>query len=291
MKNGRASNTAQAAAALRANHLQNASSPVFSDPFAVHMTNPFWKYVLKAPFASKLLNTKLSNLTLGRLTGQVVARSRYAEDLLLQAVQEKNIQQYVIVGAGLDSFSLRLAAQFPALKVFEVDHPATQNFKIKTLQRAGSPPSNVEFVSINFELESLSTALNSSSFNPAQPAFFSWLGTTHYLSPQTTLATLANIASISAAHSELVLDYSIPYRTLSGLERFGSQAVAQFTQLLKEPLIGAFEPAQLHSALQDMGFKLLEDLSGKAITQKYFQNRTDHIQHTHATHLLHIERA
>jgi len=137
MKEGQPSRTAEAAAALRANHFKNTVSPVFSDPYAFELTSRSWKKLLSSPLLVKLMNSAVLNRTLGLLTGQVVGRSRYAEDLLDQAVQQ-NTQQYVLVGAGLDSFALRESHHYPTLKIFEVDHPDTQaakQTKLKKLRR------------------------------------------------------------------------------------------------------------------------------------------------------------
>ncbi|MNY92515.1 class I SAM-dependent methyltransferase [Acinetobacter calcoaceticus] len=287
MKEGQSSRTAEAAAALRANHFKNTVSPVFSDPYAFELTSRSWKKLLSSPLLVKLMNSAVLNRTLGLLTGQVVGRSRYAEDLLDQAVQQ-NTQQYVLVGAGLDSFVLRESHHYPTLKIFEVDHPDTQAAKQAKLKKLGEIPATVEFVAINFEKESISEALTRSVYEPSAPAFFSWLGTTHYLNPQTTLQTLKSIAEFSANASEVVLDYSTDFQELTGIERLGSMGVAQFTHLLKEPLLGQFKPTDLHHAVEQMGFEVVEDLSGEAITERYFSARVDEIRHTSATRLLHL---
>lgn len=287
MKEGQSSRTAEAAAALRANHFKNTVSPVFSDPYAFELTSRSWKKLLSSPLLVKLMNSAVLNRTLGLLTGQVVGRSRYAEDLLDQAIQS-NIQQYVLVGAGLDSFVLRESHHYPTLKIFEVDHPDTQAAKQAKLKKLGEIPARVEFVAINFEKESISEALARSLYERSAPAFFSWLGTTHYLNPQTTLQTLKSIAEFSANASEVVLDYSTDFQELTGIERIGSMGVAQFTHLLKEPLLGQFKPTDLHHAVEQMGFEVVEDLSGEAITERYFSARVDEIRHTSATRLLHL---
>ncbi|KQQ76185.1 class I SAM-dependent methyltransferase [Acinetobacter sp. Leaf130] len=287
MKEGQSSRTAEAAAALRANHFKNTVSPVFSDPYAFELTSKGWKKLLSSPLLVKLMNSAVLNRTLGLLTGQVVGRSRYAEDLLDQAVQQ-NTQQYVLVGAGLDSFALRESHHYPALKIFEVDHPDTQAAKQTKLKKLGNIPASVEFVAINFEKESISEALARSLYERSAPAFFSWLGTTHYLNPQTTLQTLKSIAEFAANSSEVVLDYSTDFQELTGIERIGSMGVAQFTHLLKEPLLGQFKPTDLHHAVEQMGFEVVEDLSGEAITERYFSARVDEIRHTSATRLLHL---
>lgn len=291
MKKGQSSRTAEGAAALRASHLLHAASPVFADPYALAMTSDGWRKLLGSPLV-KVMNSAALSPVLGMLIAQVVARSRYAEDLLEQALN-KGTNQYVLVGAGLDSFALRqrrLNLNNPNLKIFEVDHPDTQAVKQKKLRTLGDIAANVEFVAIDFEKESIADALDKSSYQPNQPGFFSWLGTTHYLEPQTTLNTLRSIAGIAASGSEIVLDYSIHYSALQGLERLGSMALSQFTSFLKEPLIGQFIPAELHQELNSMGYAVVEDLSGNGLTERYFKQRDDGIRHTRATHMLHLRK-
>lgn len=290
MKEGQSSRTALAAAALRANHFQNTADPVFADPYAYALTSRAWQKLLRSPLLLTVMNSSILNRTLGLLSAQVVGRSRYAEDLLQQALA-RQINQYVLVGAGLDSFALRQNPHSPDLKIFEIDHPDTQATKRQKLQQLGTVPATVEFVAIDFEKESLADALARSSYQQTEPGFFSWLGTTHYLEPQTTLKTLESIASFAAPGSEVVLDYSIHYQELQGVERVGCFAVSKFTQFLNEPLFGQFRPAQLHQAVEKMGFEVVEDLSGAAISARYFNQRADHIRHTSATHLLHLRLA
>jgi methyltransferase (TIGR00027 family) len=287
MKEGQSSRTAEAAAALRANHFQNAKNPVFSDPFAFELTSQGWKTLLSTPLTVRIINSSVFNRSLGLLTGQVVGRSRYAEDQLNAAI-ERGVRQYVLVGAGLDSFTLRQAQQYAQLKIYEVDHPDTQAAKQDKLRQFGELPTNVEFVSIDFEKESIADALVRSSFKQDHAAFFSWLGTTHYLEPETTLNTLASIAQIAAQGSEVVLDYSIDYRELAGVERLGTLFVSQFTRFLKEPLKGQFRPKTLHQAVAQMGYQVVEDLSGNGLSERYFHARADNIRHTIATHMLHL---
>ena len=105
------------------------------------------------------------------------------------------------------------------------------------------------------------------------------------------MATLQNITTITSPNSEIVMDYSINYKELHGVERIGSFAIAQFTHFFKEPLMGAFESKNLHEAVENMGYIILEDLSGTDITKRYFHKRSDHIRHTEATHLIHLQIA
>jgi len=288
MKEGQHSRTAEAAAAIRANHYLNAHDPVFADPYAFDFTSTGWQTLLRSSVLTRLMNTSAANRTLGLLTGQVVGRSRFAEDLL-QAAVARGVEQYVLVGAGLDSFSLRQGDDYPDLAIFEVDHPDTQGAKRLKLDQFGCVPDNVELVGINFEIEAIADALARSRYQQDKPGFYSWLGTTHYLTLDATLGTLRSIADFAASGSEVVLDYSVPYQQLAGIERIGSRFVSEFTRALKEPLIGQILTTDLHQAVAQMGYEIVEDLSGKAQNQRYFSHRADHIRTTAATHLLHLK--
>ena len=286
MKAGQRSRTADGAAALRASHTLYAKEPLFSDPYALALTSSGWQKIIRHPLLHRFTLPRRLN-PVGLLIGQVVGRARYAEDQLELAIKH-GVKQFVLVGAGLDSFVLRRGHDFPELQVFEVDHPDTQAGKKSQLAKLGDIPNNVEFVPINFEQESIAHALDRSTYQRDQIGFFSWLGTTHYLEPQTTLNTLKAIAEFAAAGSEVVFDYSIPYHRLKGFERLGSYALSHFTDSMSEPLIGQFIPEMLHQTLDLMGYEVLEDLSGSEQDARYFQQRTDHVRATAATHLIHI---
>jgi methyltransferase (TIGR00027 family) len=287
MKAGQRSRTAEGAAALRASHTIYSENPLFSDPYAIKLTSSGWQRILKSRKWHHFLLPRAFS-PVGLLIGQVIGRARYAEDQLANAIA-RGVDQYVLVGAGLDSFALRQGKNLSSLKIFEVDHPDTQESKKQHLALLGKIPNNVEFVAINFEAESLFDALIRSSYQREKIGFFSWLGTTHYLQPETTLNTLRAIAQVAASGSEVVFDYSIHYHQLGGAERMGSFALSRFTRYMSEPLIGQFEPKELHAALNEMGFDVLEDLCGAAQNERYFDQRSDHLTTTSATHLIHIK--
>ena len=197
MKEGRASRTAESAAAARAVHYLYHSPTIFEDPFALEFTSPVWRRIIVTrPLRWFVFNVLLRSLL--PVAAQVVARSRYAEDLLEQAIAA-GVRQYVIVGAGFDSFALRRRDLEPTVRVFELDHPDTQRAKRRRLLTLGvDQPNNVEFVGIDFEHESVADGLTRSNYQPARPAFFSWLGSTPYLSNAATLGTLGSIARLAA---------------------------------------------------------------------------------------------
>ncbi|MCW8038816.1 MULTISPECIES: class I SAM-dependent methyltransferase [Acinetobacter] len=288
MKKESASQTAQAAAAIRAyDNLAN-RPPIFHDAYALMMTSPAWRLLLSNKALMRVFQTQSFRHTFGLLVMQVATRSLYSEDWLFEAL-DRGVKQYVMIGAGLDSFALRAAAHYPDVKIYELDHPDTQALKIKTLSQLGEIPANVEFVPINFEAEKISDALQRSSYDVKELGFFSWLGTTHYLKPETTLSTLRDLAAFAASESEVVFDYSIPYQNLQGIERLGTMLLSQVTHLLNEPIIGFFNTQQLHDLMWDLRYLVVEDLSGKDITERYLASRKNGMRHTDAAHLIRLQ--
>src|SRR5262245_35967097 len=139
--------------------------------------------------------------------GWAIVRTRYAEDALEAAVA-RGIRQYVILGAGFDSFALRQPAFARAVAIFELDHPTTQNLKRRRLRDCGVPvPRNLHFVPADLGREQPGTALARSPFRLTDPASFSWLGVTQYLTREANIATLRGIADCSVPGTELVFTY------------------------------------------------------------------------------------
>lgn len=201
----------------------------------------------------------------------VILRARYTEDALHSAM-ERGVRQYVLIGAGFDSYALRHAIERPDLRIFELDHPATQSFKLGRMQALSiALPNNVHFIATDFTKESLQGALGRSVFNPAEPAFFAWLGVTMYLSRKVNLATLAAIAKGAAHGSEVVFDYF----EQSLFEVNASPRSQEFAAMrarvaeMGEAFVSGFEPAALSQALADVGLKLEEDMTIPDLVARY----------------------
>ncbi len=287
MRAGQNSRTAQAAAAFRASHHLYARPRVFEDPFALVLTSKGWRTVLSNRVAHWLVFGRTWR-SLKPVQAQVLVRSRFAEDALANALAN-GIRQYVIVGAGLDSYALRHPDPTGCVRVFEVDHPDTQRAKRQRLQAlALNLPANLEFVGVDFEKQVLDAALGASSYRSDAPAFFSWLGTTHYLSPQATLGTLRSIAQSAAPASEVVLDYSVPIELVGPKERRDVLWMKKLTDRLGEPLIGGLDPAQLHADVKALGYEVIEDIAAPEQTRRYFANRADGLAPTSVCRLLHL---
>ena len=149
MKNKQRYSTAEATAAIRAMHLLYDQPVVFNDPYALQLTSPTMRRACQNRFIGWLLRRQFISENLRPITAQVVARARYAEEKLEQAVS-KGISQYVIIGAGFDSFCLRRPDFSAGLQIYEIDHPATQQIKQKRLMEIlDSSPKGVEFLEFN----------------------------------------------------------------------------------------------------------------------------------------------
>lgn len=202
----------------------------------------------------------------------MVARSRYAEDRLAAAIAS-GASQYVVLGAGLDTFAYRNPA--PTLRVFEVDHPATQAWKQKRLHMGDiKVPQGVQFVPVDFESQTLERALPEAGFQPRAISFFSWLGVTQYLTLEAAKATLYFIARAGSG-SGVVFDYSVPRASLGPIEQIALDSMSERVARAGEPFRLFFDPAELEHMLREIGFREIEDLSSADINQRYFDRRED----------------
>jgi methyltransferase (TIGR00027 family) len=197
----------------------------------------------------------------------VITRTRYAEDALRAAV-ERGMKQYVLIGAGLDSFCLRRPQFAERVEIFEIDHPATQELKVGQIRACGvSLPSSVHFVPADLGKLSVAEALAASPFDSRQQAFFSWLGVTMYLPKAANLATLRAITLCSPPGSELVFTYMDAARLREPSPAF--EAMQERVTAKGEPFLSGFDPDSLAAEIADCGLKLVEDLSGGQALARY----------------------
>lgn len=206
--------------------------------------------------------------------GGVIIRSRCAEEALEAAVA-RGARQYILIGAGFDSFIVRQPAFAQGISIFEIDHPASQAMKRRRLDEcAVDIPPNVHFVPADLSRESLSSALGRCNFSRTVPAFFSWLGVTIYLSRDSNLAVLRGIATSSASGSEIVFNY-IDQRALDGRRSAALEKMRATRAALGEPWLSGFDPATLANELKDLGLVLVEDLGNQELGERYCAGRTD----------------
>jgi methyltransferase (TIGR00027 family) len=219
MRHGRASRTAERVAARRASHQLLDSPLVLDDPLALAILSAENHAALIAD-PSAFDPSPLSPV----LRAFFVVRSRLAEDALAEATTV-GVGQYVVLGAGFDTSAYRPpCATNASLRVFEVDHPATQEVKRARLAAAGiEVPPNVTYVSVDLSQTALRDALHQARFDFGQPAFISWLGVVPYLTLDAITATLTTLGSLPEG-SGIVFDYGVPPSSLSGLARWSSTA-------------------------------------------------------------------
>ncbi len=216
----------------------------------------------------------------------MVARSRCAEDILAAAVAG-GADQYVVLGAGLDTFAYR--NPFDDLRVFEVDHPATQAWKRACLAEAriaepgGS--SAVTFVPVDFEHQALEEQLQAAGFSADRPAIFAWLGVTMYLAEVSVWNVLRYVLSRPAG-SAVIFDYALAASKLSSLQRVAVAGMAQRVARAGEPWTAFFDPDELARGMRDLGARRLLDLDGAAINARYFAGRRDALDVGSIGHLI-----
>ena len=204
----------------------------------------------------------------------MVVRSRFAEDELARAVG-RGVQQYVILGAGLDTFAYRNPYDPATLRVFEVDHPATQEWKRQLLAAAAIPvPSTVTYASIDFERDTLADGLAKAQFDPRIPTFFSCLGVTMYLTGEAVDATLRVVAQTPEGGG-IVFDYGVSKSRLGWSGRFALGVLSRRVAAAGEPFQTLFDPDDLARRLDSLGFRSITDLGADELNSRYFSNRTD----------------
>jgi methyltransferase (TIGR00027 family) len=195
-----------------------------------------------------------------------VVRSRFAEDCLADAVA-RGITQYVLLGAGLDTFAWRQPAWGSALRIYEVDQPASQRDKQERLARAGLPsPANLVFVPVDFATDVLADRLRAAGVDPGRPAFFSWLGVMPYLDEPAIDDVLRVIAS-GASGTEVVLTFA-PLRDTPS-------RVAEIAAAMGEAFRSYFTPEALDAKLRGLGFAEVSFLTSADAAARYFASRSD----------------
>ena len=258
MKPSEASRTALTIARQRAAHQVLDHGSILYDPFAMKILREDEKDVLQ--FANKH-----PSASIGRLF--TTARSRIAEDALSRSV-ERGLQQIVILGAGLDTFALRNPHGVRQIRIYEVDHPATQAWKLERLADAQiAVPPWLILVPVDFERDDVGEKLVAAGFQQNSPAFFTWLGVVPYLTQDAIRGTLAYMSSIQ--NSEVVFDYVEPPEAFSEELRQLEKARAEQLEKIGERSVSRFEPAGIAGILRSHGFCAIEDINFQEIVSRF----------------------
>lgn len=265
METGRASQTAFSVARRRAIHQVLDEPPILYDPIAIQLLGGRFEYDREQemqPFARVF-------------RAFMAMRSRYAEDRLAQAAAQ-GITQYVVLGAGLDTFAYR--NPFQQLRVFEVDFPATQEWKRSMLAEAAiSVPAGLTYVPLDFEHHTLAEGLAEAGFDAKAPAFFSWLGVVPYLTLEAFRSTLETISRLPQG-TGVSFDYGVPRRTLSLRGQAAFDALSARVASSGEPFRLFFTPGELNAEFQRAGFDRIEQHGSDELNALYFNNRADGLQ-------------
>jgi methyltransferase (TIGR00027 family) len=265
MQPGQPSRTALGAAGLRAAHQLLDGAAIFEDPLALRILGVDADALVRAAEAE-------ADPFRQRLRWFIAIRSRVAEDALAAAL-ERGVRQLVVLGAGLDTTAYRTTPS-PDLRIFEVDHPATQAWKRQRLAEADiALPAALTFVPIDFERETLADGLATAGFDPAQQTFFTWLGVVPYLTDEAISSTLGFIAGLSGG-AHVVFDYVNPPDTMTepGRRAMHEGLIARVAAV-GEQLRNHFDSDALHAQMKALGFHELEDLGWPEIAARFLSSR------------------
>lgn len=277
MEAGKPSQTALGAAVHRAVHTLVDEPVLLPDPVLIAILDGLGH---DRPDTAEIRKGAAASAT---MRAQIVARKLFAEETLARAVS-RGVDQYVLLGAGLDTFAYR--ALYPQIRIFEVDHPATGAWKRDCLEKAGvAIPDNVVYAPIDFERETLPDALARAGFDLGKPAVFAWLGVTVYLTREAIMATLKAVGALSAG-TELCFDYGVPRELMPEAVQAIMKQRMDALAARGEPWISFFMPAEMVAMLREAGFSEIEDLSGVEINQRWFANRTDGLRTSPIVHIV-----
>ena len=263
MQTGKPSQTALAAAFHRAAHQVLEQGRIFPDPLAVRILGMD---------AQSVARRAEENPTARRMRLFIAVRTRFAEDALAVSF-ENGVRQAVVLGAGLDTYAYRNPFG-ERLRIFEVDHPATQAWKQELLRDAAIPaPGWLAYVPVDFEHETPAERLAAAGFDRTQQTFLTWLGVVPYLKEEAVWSTLAFIAGLPSG-AQVVFDYSDPPASLTPEGRAHHDRRARRLADLGEAWVTYFEAERLHPKLAALGFAEIEDLGPAEIVARYFPGRS-----------------
>lgn len=250
---------------------------------ALHQTRDEEPKILTDPIVSRLVDTKNERQWLKPLLDHPFARqwragfalrARYAEDCLAEGVR-RGVRQYVVLGAGLDTFAYRQPAWAKSLQVYETDFPGTQEWKRGQLKTANIvEPVNVTFVPLDFERTAIQDALRTTGFDFDAVTLCSWMGVTQYLTCDALDATLRFALSLPRT-SEIVFSIIVPQRDILGIEAEALALAEKRAAEIGEPWLTRLDARELAAKLRAMGFSQVVHLLPEEADMRYFSNRRD----------------
>jgi methyltransferase (TIGR00027 family) len=274
---GSPSLTALMVAVQRGRHrLEDPPPWIVDDPFALVMVGPRW------PDLAAASRARYSEELGRQIRASIAARARYAEHRLVGGT----FDQFVLLGAGLDSFAWRRPDLMGPVRLFEVDHPASQAWKRGRAAELGLPHSQHHvFAPVDFEVQSLQDGLDDAGFDWARPTLFSWLGVVPYLTPSAVEATFRTIAT-GATGSEVVFEYGLDRGHMDELAREFSASFSSVATRIGEPVHGGWSPSEAEAAVSRYGLQVADHPTQGDLVDRYFADRPDGLQPWHASRLM-----
>lgn len=268
-KNMEPDNTAVRVALWRALHLLIDPSP--------HIIEDEIGLMLVAPSADWLQRPDMNPDFTRRVRASIAARARFVEDLVIEQ-SKQGISQYVILGAGLDTFAQRRPDIASKLQIFEIDQPGTQAWKQHRLIELGlGIPKYLRFVPVDFEAGfSWWEQLKSSGFDISKPAVVVCTGVSMYLTKDAIQAILLQIASL-APGSKLAMTYMLPMELIDAEDRILQQVSQKGARASGNPFISFFSPGEMLDFARQTGLKLVENISAEDLVKRYFVGRKDNL--------------
>jgi len=267
------SGTAEGAALGRAIHTRLAKPPVFNDTWALPLLSAENQTVVLAAVDETAMR-QIEGFDASPIFAINLGCLRYAEDAV-EAGANAGLRQYLVLGAGLDSFALRRDDLAPSLSVFELDHPDVQAMKRERIALSEQQPAQLpQFIPIDFEQDDLGDVLAQSLIDTSKPTIVSWLNTLHYLTQEATEATLSVLAQTLVPGSQLILNYPVEVPLTTEQSRY-LQAFLAVLALTDEPFVSRWTPAAFTQLLQRHGFELREHATEDDLIQRYFSGRAD----------------
>jgi methyltransferase (TIGR00027 family) len=263
------SQTALLTAAARALHRQEPPPWILDDTLALPLAGP------DGMALAERVRAELSPEEMSAFCRWVCVRARVAEDEVERGLGS-GVHQYVVLGAGLDSFAYRRLDLMDRLRVFEVDHPASQAWKRRRLQELGiAEPDSLVFAPVDFERQTLDDGLNAAGFRFAEPVVVSWMGVTMYLTHEAISATLDSVARC-ARGSRLVMTYNQPPALMTALDRRVSTSIQSAVAIpAGEPFISLFTPEDIEQLVADSGLTRVEHFGPDEARRTYLDGRAD----------------
>ncbi|MEI7677379.1 MAG: class I SAM-dependent methyltransferase, partial [Bacteroidales bacterium] len=259
-------NTAERTALWRALHMQVDEKPyIIEDEVGLQLIAPpeDWQQRPDMKFTK-------------RIRASIVARARYIEDLIIEQSKE-GISQYVILGAGLDTFAQRRPDMASKLQIYEIDHPDMLAWKQQKLIELGfGVPQYLHFVPVDFETSSWWDKLLNSGFDLKKPVVVACTGVTLYLTKEAIISTLTQIAAF-ASGSTLAITFNLPIDLVEDEDKPLIEMSIKGANASGTPMISFFAPHEILALARDAGFKDAKTISTKDLVHYYFKNRGDNL--------------